>query len=144
MVIDLGFTIVPRDPAFFDRIEAFAPRSRIPLVSELDAERLAEAYHRYAFLIGVSEPQSDHEAAALEADAQEYPDLADSEKFLDDDAARLMQRWTGLSIEAVRAYLYEEFVYITACGLLADVDEDECKVAIAARHREWFGRPPLS
>lgn len=144
MVIDLGFTIVPRDPAFFDRIEAFAPRSRIPVISDPDAGRLADAYHRYAFLIGVSEPPGAFEAAVLEADAQEYPDLADSEKFLDDDAARLMQHWTGLSIEAVRTYLYEEFVYITACGLLADVDEDECKVAIAARHSEWFGRPPLS
>lgn len=80
-------------------------------------------------------------------DAQDFPDLVDCCVFCDDDAAYLMQYWSGLSQEAVYAYLYEEFIYIASCGLLAGKDEDDCKRAIVARHAAWFGpagKPPAT
>jgi hypothetical protein len=59
-MVDLGFTIIRKfDDDFHARIRAEAPRNGVPDIAAADAEKIAEAYMRYSYLIGILEPCDD-------------------------------------------------------------------------------------
>ena len=144
MMVDLGFTIIhPCDEHFQARIRDSAPRDGVPDVAAAEAEEIAEAYMRYSCLIGITEPCDEAGSAVCEADALAHPELADCGHFIYDDAARLMEQWSGVGRQAVLAYLYEELVTTAACGLMLcpgdkDPDEKYCRDLIIMHHARWF------
>lgn len=146
-MVDLGFTIIHQsDKNFYARIRAGAPRDGVPDVGAAEAAAIAEAYIRYARLIGIAEPCDEAGTAAWEADARAYPDLAECGDFAYEDAERLMEQWSGMERQAVRAYLYEELVYTAACGLVLcpgdkHTDAKYCHDLIVMHHVRWFGQP---
>jgi hypothetical protein len=138
-MVDLGFTIIrPCDEDFQARIRDSAPRDGVPDVAAADAEEIAEAYMRYACLIGITQPCDEAGMAAWMTDALTHPDLAESGHFIYEDAERLMEQWSGVGRQAIRAYLYEELVTTAACGLMLclgkDPDEEYCRDLIIMHH----------
>jgi hypothetical protein len=146
-MVDLGFTIIRQsDDDFYGRIRAEAPRNGVPDIAAADAEKIAEAYMRYSYLIGILEPCDDAGTAIWMTDVLAHPDLTYSGCFVYEDAERLMEQWSGTGGLAVCAYLYEELVYTAACGLVLcpgdnEPDEDYCHDLIATHHARWFGQP---
>jgi hypothetical protein len=56
-MVDLGFTIIPQcGEGFQARVRASAPREGVPDVDAGDTEKIAEAYMRYSWLIGLLGP----------------------------------------------------------------------------------------
>lgn len=148
-MVDLGFTIIhPCDEHFQARIRDSTPRDNVPDVAAAEAEEIAEAHMRYSCLIGIAPPCDEAEMAAWTTDALTHPDLADSGHFIYQDAERLMEQWSGVGRQAVRAYLYEELVTTAACGLMlcpgdSDPDEEYCRDLIIMHHARWLREPGL-
>jgi hypothetical protein len=146
-MVDLGFAIIRQsDDDFHARIRAEAPRNGVPDIVAADAEEIAEAYMRYSYLIGITEPCDDAGTATWMTDVLAHPDLAYSGCFLYEDAERLMEQWSGMEHQAVRVYLYEELIYTAACGLVLcpgdkDPDEEYCHDPIVMHHARWVGQP---
>jgi hypothetical protein len=146
-MVDLGFTIIRQsDDDLHARIRAGAPAEGVADVAAAEAEAIAEAYMRYGYLIGITEPCDDAETAVWMSDVLAHPDLANSGGFVDEDAERLLEQWSGAGHQAVCAYLYEELVYTAACGLVlcpgdSEPDEDYCLDVIILQHARWFGQP---
>lgn len=98
---------------------------------------------RYSCFIGITQPCDEAGIAAWMTDALTDPDLADSGHFIYEDAERLMEQWSGVGRQAIRAYLYEELVTTAACGLMLcpgdkDPDEEYCRDLIIMHHARWF------
>jgi hypothetical protein len=146
-MVDLGFTIMRQcDETFYDCIRAGAPAEGVPDVAAAEAEAITEAYMRYGYLIGITEPCDDSETAVWMTDVLAHPDLAYSGGFDYADAERFLEQWSGAGRQAVCAYLYEELVYTAACGLVLEPgndepDEDYCHDLIVMHHALWFGQP---
>src|ERR1700691_1252457 len=108
-MVDLGFTIMRQcDETFYERIRAGAPCEGVPDVVAAEAEAIAEAYMRYGYVVGITEPCDDAEIAVWTSDGLVHPDLAYSGGFVYEDAERLLEQWSGAGRQAVCAYLYEE------------------------------------
>jgi hypothetical protein len=82
-MVDLGFTIIRQsDDDFHARIRAEAPRNGVPDIAAADAEKIAEAYMRYSYLIGILEPCNDAGTATWMTDVLAHPDLTYSGCFV--------------------------------------------------------------
>jgi hypothetical protein len=147
VMMDLGFTIMHQcDETFYQRIRASAPAERVPDVAAAEAEAIAEAYMRYSYLIGITEPCDEAETEIWMSDVLAHPELAYSGGFVYEDAERLLEQWSGAGRQAVYAYLCEELVYTAACGLVLcpgdkEPDENYCHDLIVMHHARWFGQP---